>query len=49
MKTYIITYHMSPAKDITIEYRANSEDDAIIFAKNYRNDSFSIELKEMIK
>lgn len=45
MKTYIITYHMSPAPDIVIEHMANSEEDAIIFAKQYRHDSFSIEEK----
>ena len=44
MKTYKITYHMHPDEDVVITVQANSEDDAIVFAKQYRTrDSFSVE------
>ena len=39
---YRITYHMYPEKDISVEIIARSEEEAIIFAKEYRNDSFSV-------
>ena len=40
---YKITYHMWPEKNIVMVIVAKSEEEAIIFAKEYRNDSFSIE------
>lgn len=43
MHTYIITYHMHPYDDITVTIKANTEEEAIIYAKGYRNDAFSIE------
>ena len=42
MKTFEIIYHMNPMPDIVITHRANSETEAIIFAKQYRQDAFSI-------
>lgn len=43
MKKYIITYHLRPeAEDITIEYVAASEEEAIIYAKSYKDCAFSI-------
>ena len=43
MKAYKITYHMYPSKDITVEINAESEADAIAFAKQNRKDAFSVE------
>ena len=43
MKKYKITYHMWPEKDIEMVILARSEEEAIIFAKEYRNGSFSVE------
>lgn len=43
MKRYKITYHLLPdAEDITIDYLAKSEEDAVIYAKEYRKDAFSV-------
>lgn len=43
MKEYIITYHMHPEQDIVITVKAESEEDAAIYAKGYRKDAFTIE------
>lgn len=37
---------MHPGKDIVVVITARSEEEAIIFAKQYRNDAFSIEVIE---
>ena len=42
MKTYKITYHMYPDPDIEITIQAETLEKAIIFAKDYRKDSYSI-------
>ena len=42
MKTFRIVYNMYPAKDIEIRINAETEEDAIIYAKSYRKDSFRI-------
>ena len=48
MKKYEITYHLQPdAENITIDILANTEEEAIEFAKEYRKEGFSI--KEKIK
>ncbi len=41
--TYRITYFMYPDPDVTIEIEAKNEDEAIIFAKGYREDAFMVE------
>ena len=46
---YEITYHMHPEKDIVVVITARSEEEAIIFAKQYRNDAFSIEVIEKVE
>ena len=44
MKKYRITYNMERLRDnIVVVIGAKSEEDAIIFAKMYRKDGFSIE------
>ena len=42
MNDYIITYHMHPSKDIVITIKANNEEEAVIYAKGYRKDAFTI-------
>ena len=58
METYRITYFMYPEKDIEFNISAKSYEDAVIFAKNYRRDSFNVvkvenmgvkELNQMVK
>lgn len=39
---YDITYHMYPSKDITITVDAQSEEEAMVYAKSFRNDAYSI-------
>ncbi len=41
--TYRITYMMYPDPDVTIEIEAKNEDEAIIFAKGYREGAFKVE------
>lgn len=41
-----ITYHMHPEKDIVVLFTAKSEEEAIIFAKQYRKDAFSVSFME---
>lgn len=43
MTKFKITYFLYPAENIEIIISAKDEDDAIVFAKSYRKDSFSIE------
>lgn len=43
MKTYKIIYYMRPdSEDVEIVIKANSYEDACIFAKQFRSDSFSV-------
>jgi mRNA-degrading endonuclease RelE of RelBE toxin-antitoxin system len=42
VKKYRITYQMHPAKNIVVVVMAKSEEEAIIFAKQYRKDVFTI-------
>ena len=49
MKTYKITYFMYPHKDIETYFTAKDEDEAIAFAKKFRNDPFSVEKYEADK
>ena len=42
MKRYAITYHCMDGVDVDVLFYANTEDEAIIFAKHYRKDPFSI-------
>ena len=47
MKTYEIIYRMRPdSEDEVITFRANTIEGAIAFAKNYRQDAFSIYEKD---
>ena len=43
LKNYRITYYMWPYKDIVFDFAAKSEEEAAIFAKQYRKDPFNIE------
>ena len=43
MKEFEITYHLSPFPDVKVRIIAQDEEQAIIFAKEYRNDAFSVE------
>lgn len=43
MKDYTITYYLYPAENLTIRIAAKSYEDAVVFAKMYRKDSFSVE------
>lgn len=43
MKDYIITYYLYPAENIEIRISAKTYEDAVIIAKTYRKDSFSVE------
>lgn len=50
MRWYIITYHMGPfVDDIIVTFPAHDEEEAIIFAKGYRKDAFSIEEGEPVR
>ena len=43
MRRFEATYHVVPdGKDITIDFLANTEEQAVILAKQYRRDPFSI-------
>lgn len=43
MKTYKIIYHLKPdSEDVEIIIKAKNYDDACIFAKQFRKDSFSV-------
>ena len=42
INAYRIIYHMYPCDDVTIVIYAHNEEEAIMCAKEYRNDSFSI-------
>ena len=43
MTKWIITYHRHPDPDVVVEFFAESYEDAVIFAKQYRRDSFSVD------
>ena len=43
MRSFVITYRMGKAEDIKINVSATTEEEAIVFAKWYRQDAFSIE------
>lgn len=42
MKTYLITYQMYPKRNIKIAIKAKTEEEAVIYAKNYRKEAFYI-------
>ena len=41
-KAFMVTYHMHPKENITTMILADTVDEAAIYAKSYRKDSFSI-------
>ena len=43
MKTFKVTYFMYPAENIEITIRAETEEKAMEFAKEYRSNSYTIE------
>lgn len=45
MNQYEITYFLFPEENVTITIEANSEEDAITFAKEYRTDPFTVKSK----
>lgn len=49
MKIYTITYHRHPEADITLTGRFASYEEAVIYAKSYRHDSFSIEEEQEVR
>lgn len=47
MEQFEITYHLMPdSANVKIVVSAKTEEEAILFAKQYRRDGFSIERKE---
>lgn len=46
MELYRITYFMYPYENIVVTIWAKDFDDACVYAKTYRNDSFSIDKVE---
>ena len=47
MKKFKIVYHLHPHDDVVIVIKADTEEDALVYAKQCRKDSFSIyEIKE---
>lgn len=43
MKSFRITYIMYPDENIEVICTAKTEEEAVIYAKNYRKDAFKIE------
>lgn len=43
MKSYLITYQMHPEPNIKVTVTAKTEEEAVVYAKNYRKESFTIE------
>lgn len=43
MKTYLITYQMYPEENIKVTVNTKTEEEAVVYAKNYRKEAFTIE------
>ena len=43
MKSYLITYQMYPEENVKVTVTTKTEEEAIIYAKNFRKETFTIE------